>query len=152
MFEKVYERWKNEARGTPGLLALAAACACAAAIALGFVCAAGFVFALDRYGLVDACLVGAGVFVAATVILLAAYVILAARHRREERARAAIEARSSSPLADPRLVLLAVRIVQSVGMRRLIPLLALGAAAFVLASGGRWGPSNAGARADGEAA
>jgi hypothetical protein len=147
MFEKVYERWKREARGTLRLLALATACACAAAIALGFVCAAGFVFALDRYGLVGACLVGAAVFVAAALVLLAAYVILAARSRREERVRAPVEARSSSPLADPRLVLLAVQIVQTIGVKRLVPLLALGAAAFALASGTKRDRSNPGAGA-----
>jgi hypothetical protein len=147
MFEKVYERWKSDARGTLRLLALATACACAAAVALGFVCAAGFVFALDRYGLVDACLVGATVFVAAALVLLAAYVILAARRRRQERARASVEARSSSALADPRLVLLAVQIVQTIGVRRLIPLLALGAAAFAIASGAKRDRSTRGAGA-----
>ena len=59
MFEKVYDRWKSEASGAVRLYALAAACAAAAAIALGFVCAAAFVFVLNRYGLVDACLMRA---------------------------------------------------------------------------------------------
>jgi hypothetical protein len=155
MFEPVYERLKSEVRWTLTRLALAAACAGAVAIALGFLCAAGFVFALDHLGVVDACLVGAGVFIAATLILLAAYAILSARRRRKERERAAAEARSSSALVDPRLVLLAFRVVQAVGVRRLIPLLAVGAAAFVLASGARPGRYDAGARAgeaNGEAA
>ncbi|HZZ62289.1 MAG TPA: hypothetical protein VFE63_14150 [Roseiarcus sp.] len=147
MFEKFYERWKSEARGTLRLLALAAASAGAAAIALGFLCAAGFIYALDRFGLVDACLIGAAVFIAATLILLAVYLILAASRRREERARAAVAAPPSSPLADPRLVLLAVQIVQAIGVKRLIPLLALGAAGFALASGAKRGRSNPGARA-----
>jgi ABC-type dipeptide/oligopeptide/nickel transport system permease component len=149
MFEKVHERLRSEARWTLTLLALAAACAGAAAIALGFLCAAGFVFALDHLGVVYACLIATGVFLAAALIFLAGYAILAARRRRKERERAAAEARSLSALADPRLVLLAFRVVQAVGVRRLIPLLAVGGAAFALASWARPGRSDAVARAGG---
>ncbi len=134
MFEKVYNRLKREARSALVLFALAAAGLCAAAIALGFVCAAAFIFALNRLGLVGACLIGAAVFLVATLILVAVYAALAARRRREELARAA-DARSSSALADPRLVLLGLQIVQAVGVKRLLPILALGAAAFALGSG-----------------
>ena len=137
MFEKIYGRWKSEARGALRLLALAAACVGAAAIALGFACAAAFVFVLNRYGLVDACLVGAAVFLVATLILLAAYAALAARRRREELARATADTRPSSALADPRLVLLGLQIVQAVGVKRLLPIAALGAAAFALGSSAR---------------
>jgi len=98
MFEKIYDRWKSEARAALRLVVLAAACAGAAAIALGFLCAAAFVFVLNRSGPVDACLAGAGVFLVATLILLAAYAGLAAARRREERERAAADARSPSAL------------------------------------------------------
>jgi hypothetical protein len=135
MFEQVYDRWKSEARGALRLSALAAACGSAAAIALGFVCAAVFVFVLDRYGLVDACLVGAAIFLFAMLVLLAGYAALSVRRRREERERATADARSSSVLADPRLLLLGLQIVQAVGVKRLLPILALGAAAFALGSG-----------------
>jgi hypothetical protein len=135
MFDKIYGRWKSEARSALRLWAIAAACACAAAIALGFVCAAAFIFVLNRLGLVDACLIGAAVFLVATLILLAAYAALAAAHRRQERARAAADARSSSPLADPRLLVIGLQVVQAVGVKRLLPILALGAAAFALGSG-----------------
>lgn len=135
MFEKIYDRWKSEARGALRLVVLAAACGFAAAIALGFLCAAAFVFVLNRSGPVDACLAGAGVFLVATLILLAAYAALAATRRRQERERAAAEARSSSALGDPRFVLLGIQIAQAVGLRRLLPILALGAAAFALGSG-----------------
>jgi hypothetical protein len=135
MFEKVYDRWKSEARGALRLSALAAACGGAAAIALGFVCAAVFAFVLDRYGLVDACLVLAAIFLFATLILLAGYATLSVRRRREQRERAAADARSASVIADPRLLLLGLQIVQAVGVKRLLPILALGAAAFALGSG-----------------
>jgi hypothetical protein len=147
MFETVYQRLKSEVRWTLTLLALGAACAGAALIALGFLCAAGFVYALDKLGAIYACLIATGVFLAATLMFLAAYAILSAMRRRKERERAAAEARPASALVDPRLVLLGLRVVQAVGVKRLIPLLAVGAAAFVLASGARPGRYDAGARA-----
>ena len=73
MLEKFYDRWKGEAGGALRLLALAAASAGAAAAVLGFVCAAAFIFVMNRYGPVDACLAGATVFLVVTLILLAAY-------------------------------------------------------------------------------
>jgi MFS family permease len=133
MFERVSDRWKNEASSGLRLIALAAASAAVAAVTLAFLCAAAFVAALDRYGLVVACLVGAGVFLAATLALLAAYATFAASRRREASARAAAEAQSLSPLVDPRLILLGLQIAQAIGIKRLLPILAVGAAAFALA-------------------
>ncbi len=129
----MFGRWKSEASSAIRLFALAGACAGAAAIALGFISAAAFVAALRRYGLVEACLVGAGVYLVAALLLLAVYAELAAHRRREELKRAAAE-KGSSPLADPRLVLLGLQIAQAIGMRRLLPILALGAVALALGS------------------
>ena len=78
MFERISERWRNEASGAMRLLALAAACVATATVTLAFLGAAAFVVALNRYGLVDACLAGAAVFLAATLVLLGAYAIFAA--------------------------------------------------------------------------
>ena len=133
MFERISERWRNEASGAMRLLALAAACVATATVTLSFLCAAAFVVALNRYGLVDACLVGAAVFLAATLILLATYAILAGRRRQQANARAALE-QPPSPLADPRLILLGLQIVQAIGIKRILPLLAIGGAAFAIAS------------------
>jgi hypothetical protein len=133
MFEKIYERLKSEARGALRLWALAAACLGAAAIALGFLCAAGFVFALNHLGPVYACLIGFGVFLFGTLILVLGYAALSVRRRRLERERAADA--GASLLADPQLVLLGLRMVEAIGVRRLLPIVALGAAAFALGSG-----------------
>jgi len=115
------------------LLALAAACVATATVTLAFLCAAAFVVALNRYGLVDACLAGAAVFLAATLVLIGAYAIFAAHRRQQANARAALE-QPPSALADPRLILLGLQVAQAIGVKRLLPLLAIGGAAFVVAS------------------
>ena len=137
MFERIYDRWKTQARTAVRLFVLAAACAGAAAIALGFLCAAGFIYALGQFGPVYACLIAAGVFVVAMLVFLVGYGAVAAARRRKERERAAADTRSQSPLADPKLVMLGLQIAQAVGVRRLLPILALGVAAFALSAGRR---------------
>lgn len=132
MFDRAADRWKKGASRALLLSAIAGACAATAAIALAFICAAAFIAALNRYGLVDACLVGAAVFLAATLVLLAVYTFAASRRRKR------ISQPTPEPqlgaLADPRVVLLGLQIVKAVGIRRLVPLLALGGAAFALAA------------------
>src|SRR5271166_6696814 len=91
MFERISDRWKKDAGGALGLGAIAAASIGTATVTLSFLCAAAFVVALDRYGLVDACLAGAGVFLLATMALLGTYAIYVARRRRDAQARAALE-------------------------------------------------------------
>jgi len=140
MLEGLANRWKAEARGAVRLAALAAASIAAAGIALAFFCAAAFVFVLDRYGLTDACLAGAAVFLAVTIILLIVYALVVARRRRmveEARARAAKDAATPSLLSDPRLILAAFQVIQAVGLKRMLPLLAVGGAAFALAASAR---------------
>jgi len=94
-----------------------------------------FVIALQRYGQVDACLAGAGVFLVATLTLLGIYAIYVARRRREAQARAALEPPALSALADPRVILVALQMVQAIGFKRLLPILAIGGAAFALEAG-----------------
>src|SRR5271166_6780712 len=66
---------------------IAAASLVAATVTVSFLCAAAFVVALERYGLVDACLAGAGVFLVATMALLGTYAIYVARRRMRRRAQ-----------------------------------------------------------------
>ncbi len=134
MFERISDRWKNDARGALWLVVIAAAALATATVALSFLCAAAFVVALERYGLVAACLAGAGVFLLATLALLGAYAIYAARRRRDAEARAASEPPPLSALADPRVIMVGLQIVQAIGVKRLLPILAVAGAAFALAS------------------
>ncbi len=134
MFERISDRWKKDASGALRLGVIAAASIVTATVTVSFLCAAAFVVAFDRYGLVDACLAGAGVFLVATLALLGAYAIYVARRRREVQARAALEPPALSALADPRVILAGLQIVQVIGFKRLLPILAIGGAAFALAS------------------
>ncbi len=134
MFDRIYDRWKKDASGALSLGVIAAASIVTATVTLSFLCAAAFVVALDRYGLVDACLAGAGVFLLATMALLGAYAIHVARRRRDAQARAALEPPPLSALADPRVILAGLQILQAIGSKRLLPILAIGGAALVLAS------------------
>ena len=115
------------------LLVIATASLVTATVTVGFLCAAAFVVVLQRYGLVNACLAGAGVFLVATIALLGTYSIYVAGRRRNAQARAALEPPPMSALADPR-ILAGLQIVQAIGFKRLLPILAIGGAAFALAS------------------
>ena len=134
MFERLSARWKNDARGALWLLVIATASLVTATVTLGFLCAAAFVIVLQRYGLVDACLAGAVAFFAATIALLGTYTIYVARRRRNAQARAALEPPPLLTLADPRVILVGLQIVQAIGFKRLLPIFAIGGAAFALAS------------------
>ena len=149
MFERLSARWKNDASAALWLLVIATASLITATTTLGFLCAAAFVIVLQRYGLVDACLAGAGVFLVATLALLGTYAIYVARHRRNARARAALEPPPMSALADPRVILAGLQIVQAIGFKRLLPILAIGGAAFALASRPASGGRRGGVRAPG---
>ena len=130
----MFDRWKRDASGALRLGVIAAASIVTATVTLCFLCAAAFVIALQRYGLVDACLAGAGVFLVVTLALLGAYAIYVAHRRREAQARAALEPPALSALADPRVILAALQIVQAIGFKRLLPIAAIVGAAFALAS------------------
>lgn len=125
MFDRISDRWKKDAGGALWLVVIAAASLATAAVAVSFLCAAVFVVALDRYGLVAACLAGAGVFLLATLALLGAYAIHAARRRRDAEARAASEPPPLSALADPQVILVGLQIAQAIGFKRLLPILAI---------------------------
>ncbi len=133
MFERLSDRWRKEARSTVRLAAFAAAGVGTAGVALAFLSAAAFVAVFDRYGLVDACLAGAAAFLAATVVLLVIYAGVLDNSRQEARPREMAEPSSPSPLADPRFILVGLQVAQAIGLKRVLPILPVGGAAFVLA-------------------
>ena len=81
---------------------LAAAAALALGITLSFLCAAAFVYVLQSYGPIEACLAGAGVFFVVTLIAAGCYMA----RKRQLKARAAQTQKSTlqTALADPMLV------------------------------------------------
>ena len=75
MFQRMIDDFKEFTSSALRLTSLAAAVALALFITASFLCAAAFVFVLERYGLVQACLTGAGVFFIVTMIAAVCYIV-----------------------------------------------------------------------------
>ncbi|MBI3700980.1 MAG: hypothetical protein HY242_11125 [Afipia sp.] len=131
MFHKLMDDFRESTGTALRLTSLAAAVAVSLFITTGFLCAAAFVFVLERYGLMYACLAGAAVFFLTTLLAAACYAI---RKRQVQRkpVEAAKEAKSAlqTALSDPMIVAAGLQIVRSVGVSRLVPLLAVGGIAL----------------------
>jgi hypothetical protein len=137
MFARMIDDFKNSTGAALRLTSLAAAVALALFVTTSFLCAAAFVFVLQKYGLIEACLAGAGVFFVVTVIAAGCYMLrknqLRARAA-EAKARAAETARSAvqTALADPMLVAAGIQAIRAIGIKKLIPILAVGGLALGL--------------------
>jgi hypothetical protein len=83
---------------------------------------------LQRYGLVEACLTGAGVFFIVTMIAAGCYMV----RKRQVEARVKETAKSAmqTALADPMLVAAGIQVIRAIGVKKLIPILALGGLAL----------------------
>ena len=112
------------------MTSLAAAIALALFVAVSFLCAAAFVYVLQTYGLIEACLTGAGIFLVIALIGTAIYVMRKNRVRREakETAKSALH----TALADPMVIAASLQAVRAIGIKKLIPLLAVGGLALGL--------------------
>lgn len=133
MFQRVVEDIKDSTRTALQLSSLAVVIAFASLITVAFLCAAGFVAVLKAYGPVWACLAGAAVFFVVAMAALAAYAIrksraakrAAERHERQKPA-------AYAALADPTVMAIGLQMARAVGMKRLLPLLAIGGIALGL--------------------
>jgi hypothetical protein len=133
MFQRIIDDVKASTGAAMRQTALATAAGIAFLIAFAFLCAAGFVVMRDQYGMVEACLAGAGLFLLVALIVIAVY---AARKRQIEQ-RAAERARSTAQafLADPVMVATGIQIIRAIGVKRLLPILAVGGLALGLLAG-----------------
>jgi len=119
------------------LTALAAAAAATLFVATSFFCAAAFMFVLLREGAVAACLAGGVVFLVVALLAAGCYMFKKRQDRlRLERAAREVrnEAKSvaSSLLSDPAMLAMGLQLVRLVGVKRLVPLLAIGGVALGL--------------------
>jgi hypothetical protein len=133
MFARMIDDFKQSTSTALRLTSLAAAVAVALFITLAFLCAAAFVYVLQTYGLIEACLTGAGIFLLVALIAGIGYMV----RRNSTKARAAETAKSAvhTALADPMLVAAGIQVVRAIGIKRLIPILAVGGLALgILAS------------------
>ncbi len=128
MFARMIDDFKDSTGTALRLTSLAAAVAVALFITTSFLCAAAFVFMLEKYGLIQACLTGAGVFFVVTLIAAGSYMVCKSRiaTRRAENAKSAMQ----TALADPVLVAAGIQVIRAIGVKRLIPILAVGGLAL----------------------
>jgi len=112
------------------LTSLAAAVAVALFVTASFLCAAAFVFVLQKYGPIEACLTGAGIFFVVTLIAAGSYMVRKnqVKVRVEESAKSAAQ----TALADPMLVAAGIQVIRAFGIKKLIPILAVGGLALGL--------------------
>ncbi|WP_213773448.1 hypothetical protein [Bradyrhizobium sp. dw_78] len=133
MFQRMIDDFKQAAGTAIRLTSLAAMAAAALLVVICFLCAAAFIIVLQRYGPVEACLTGAAIFF--VIALITAGYYMARKSRIRARAAEAAKSATRSPLADPMLVAAAIQVVRAVGIRRLVPLLAVGGLALGLMAG-----------------
>ena len=133
MFQRFIDDIKDATGTAVRMTSLAVAAAVALLITTGFLCAAAFVFVLERYGPVQACLTGAAIFFVVTLVAAGSYMA------RKKQAKARVEATAKSAahhmLADPAVVAAALQVVRTIGVKRLIPLIAIGGLALGLLAG-----------------
>jgi hypothetical protein len=130
----MFQRFIDDLKASTGTALRQTSLAAMAAICLfittAFLIAAAFIIVLDRYGPVEACLTGAGLFFIVT--LIAAGVYMVRKRQIEARAAARAKAAAHSLLADPALLATGIQIVRLVGVKRLVPILAIGGLALGL--------------------
>src|ERR1700712_2840094 len=75
MFQRLIDDFKDSTGSALRLTSLAAAAAIALFVTTSFLCAAAFVFVLEKYGPVQACLTGAAIFFVVTMIAAICYMV-----------------------------------------------------------------------------
>jgi hypothetical protein len=130
MFQRMIDDFKASTGSALRLTSLAAAIALALFITISFLCAAAFVYVLQNYGLIQACLTGAAVFLAVAAVVAIAYVVRSkqVKARAKETEKSALQ----TALADPMLVATGIQLVRAIGIKKLIPILAVGGLALGL--------------------
>ncbi|MDE2376183.1 hypothetical protein [Bradyrhizobium sp.] len=143
MFQRIIDGISASTGTAMRLTSLALAAAIALFVTTSFLCAAAFIFVLQAYGPVQACLAGAGIFLLLTLMAAASHYVY--KKEAEKRAARAARAAAQSALADPMLIATGLQLVRAIGIKRLLPILAVGGLALGLMA------SRAGAPTDGSA-
>jgi hypothetical protein len=128
MFARMIDDFKASTGVAMRQTFLVAAAALALFITTSFLCAAAFVAVLQRYGLIEACLTGAAIFFVVTLIAAGSYIL----RKRQLKVRATETAKSAmqTALADPMLVAAGIQVIRAIGIKKLIPILAVGGIAL----------------------
>ena len=128
MFARMIDDFKDQTGTALRLTSLAAAAALALFVTTSFLCAAAFMFMLQKYGPIEACLTGAGIFFVVTLIAAGCYMVRKnqVKTRVEETTKSAMQ----TALADPMLVAAGIQVIRAIGIKKLIPILAVGGLAL----------------------
>jgi hypothetical protein len=132
-----------------GVVIFGVVAALALVVAVVFALFALFIWLAERYSPLTAALVLAGFFL--LLAILAGIGSLLAQRRTVAEARLALQARSNSPWLDPKLLPIGLQVARSIGLRRIVPLVAVGVLAAALAKewfGGRQDDAEAAAEED----
>ena len=141
MFQRIMDAIKDRTESALRTSCLAATAAAALFVTTSFLCAAAFVAVLQQFGLIEACLAGAGAFLVLALIAAAGYLVakrrakiraVEARKRAVEASKAASRSAVHDALADPMLLTAGLQLVRAVGIKRLLPMVALGGVALGL--------------------
>jgi hypothetical protein len=130
MFARMIDDFKDSTSTAVRLTSLATVIALALLVTVSFLCAAAFVYVLQTYGLIQACLTGAGIFL--LVALIAAVFYIVRKNKVRARAKEAAKSAVHPALADPVLVATSIQIIRAIGIKKLIPILAVGGLALGL--------------------
>jgi hypothetical protein len=130
MFQRFIDDFRTSTGTALRQTSLAAIAAICLFITTSFLCAAAFIAVLNKYGPVEACFAAAAIFFVVT--LIAAGIYLVRKRQIEARAAARAKAATNSLFADPALLATGIQIVRLVGVKRLLPILAVGGLALGL--------------------
>ena len=132
MFQRIIDEFKDSTGTTLRMTSLAALVGFALFVTLSFLSAAAFIAVMQRYGLIEACVTVAAIFLVVALIGAAVYTTKKrrARERAEAAARRAARAAASAPLIDPMLLATALPIIRAIGLKKLVPLLAIAGVAL----------------------
>ena len=82
----------------------------------------------EHYGPIEACLAGAAIFLLVTALAAGSYMVR--KHQVRVRAEQAAKSATHSLLADPAMVAIGLQLVRAIGVKRLVPILAIGGVAL----------------------
>jgi tellurite resistance protein TehA-like permease len=90
-----------------------------------------------KYGLLQACFAGAGVFFVATMLAAIAYMVRKKQIR--EKPVEAAKSTMQAALSDPMVLAAGLQIVRTIGLKRIVPIIAIGGIALGLMASRRQG-------------
>jgi hypothetical protein len=129
MFQNKIDELRAGLRPAMRVSFVALAIALVALVAFCFLCAAAFIALLDRYGAIEACLAFAGAFLILALLFAIWYAIL---KRRAPKPQIAAKSAVQAAISDPMVVAAGLQIVRAIGIKKLIPIIAIGGVALGL--------------------